>query len=171
MFYIVDVDNTLVFTDQLNTAGYVYALDYVGLEPSATIPDRITKNVVREWYPKLTEQELDRITFYKQSYVRTHLEQTTLNPEMDHLLKVQGRNRCALWTAANAERVQLLLDFHNITEYKAIRFSDKSTGDVVHAIQDFCSLFQCEPQDLCFYDDDPGVIQRLLDYDVSVIAA
>ena len=28
MFYIVDVDNTLVFTDQLNTAGYVYALDY-----------------------------------------------------------------------------------------------------------------------------------------------
>ena len=26
MFHIVDVDNTLVFTDQLNTAGYVYAL-------------------------------------------------------------------------------------------------------------------------------------------------
>lgn len=48
MFYIVDVDNTLVFTNQLNTAGYVYALDHVGLEPSATIPDRITKNVVRE---------------------------------------------------------------------------------------------------------------------------
>ncbi len=24
MFHIVDVDNTLVFTNQLNTAGYVY---------------------------------------------------------------------------------------------------------------------------------------------------
>ena len=26
MFHIVDVDNTLVFTDELNTAGYVHAL-------------------------------------------------------------------------------------------------------------------------------------------------
>ena len=33
MFHIVDVDNTLVFTNQLNTAGYVYALAQVGLEP------------------------------------------------------------------------------------------------------------------------------------------
>lgn len=32
MFHIVDVDNTLVFTNQLNTAGYVYALVQVGLE-------------------------------------------------------------------------------------------------------------------------------------------
>ena len=46
MFYIVDVDNTLVFTNQLNTAGYVYALDHVGLEPSATIPEERCTRVV-----------------------------------------------------------------------------------------------------------------------------
>lgn len=74
MFHIVDVDNTLVFTDQLNTAGYVYALARVGLEPRTTIPDRITRNVVRSWYPELTDQELGFITSYKQAYVRTHLE-------------------------------------------------------------------------------------------------
>ena len=129
MFHIVDVDNTLVFTNQLNTAGYVYALAQVGLE------------------------------------------QTTLNLAMAHLLITQGSEYCALWTAADPERVRLLLNFHNVTDYKAIRFSDKSVGDVVHAIQDFCSLFQCGPEDLCFYDDDPDVIQRLLDYGVSVMAA
>ena len=41
MFHIVDVDNTLVFTNQLNTAGYVYALAQVGLEPCTAIPDQI----------------------------------------------------------------------------------------------------------------------------------
>ena len=171
MFHIVDVDNTLVFTDQLNTAGYVYALARVGLEPRTTIPDRITRNVVRSWYPQLTDQELGFITSHKQAYVRTHLEQTTLNLAMAHLLITQGSEQCALWTAADPERVRLLLNFHNVTDYKAIRFSDKSAGDVVHAIQDFCSLFQCGPRDLCFYDDDPAVIQRLLDYGVSVMAA
>ena len=62
MFHIVDVDNTLVFTNQLNTAGYVYALAQVGLELSTTIPDRITRDVVRSWYPQLTDQELGFIT-------------------------------------------------------------------------------------------------------------
>ena len=84
MFHIVDVDNTLVFTNQLNTAGYVYALAQVGLEPRTAIPDRITRNVVRRWYPELTGQELGRITSHKQAYVRTHMEQTTLNLEIDH---------------------------------------------------------------------------------------
>ena len=123
MFHIVDVDNTLVFTNQLNTAGYVYALAQVGLEPRTAIPDRITRDVVCSWYPELTGQELGRITSHKQAYVRTHLEQTTLNLEMAHLLITEGSEHCALWTAANPERVRLLLNFHNVTDYKAIRFS------------------------------------------------
>ena len=94
---------------------------------------------------------------------------TTLNLAMAHLLITQGSEHCALWTVTDPERVRLLLNFHNVTDYKAIRFSDKTAGDVVHAIQDFCSLFQCGPKDLCFYDDDPTVIQRLLDYGVSVM--
>ena len=114
----------------------------------------------------LQTKKLGFITSHKQAYVRTHLEQTTLNLAMAHLLISQGSEHCALWTAADPERVRLLLNFHNVTDYKAIRFSDKSAGDVVHAIQDFCSLFQCGPEDLCFYDDDPDVIQRLLDYGV-----
>ena len=126
MFHIVDVDNTLVFTNQLNTAGYVYALAQVGLEPRTVIPDRITRDVVRSWYPQLTDQELGFITSHKQAYVRTHLEQTTLNLAMAHLLITQGSEYCALWTAADPERVRLLLNFHNVTDYKAIRFSDKS---------------------------------------------
>lgn len=38
MFHIVDVDNTLVFTDELNTAGYVHALAYMALEPRKVVP-------------------------------------------------------------------------------------------------------------------------------------
>ena len=52
MFHIVDVDNTLVFTNQLNTAGYVYALSQMGLELSTTIPDRITRDGIQSLQAK-----------------------------------------------------------------------------------------------------------------------
>ena len=52
MFHIVDVDNILVFTDELNTAGYVHALACMALEPRKVVP-RITREIVQEWYSQL----------------------------------------------------------------------------------------------------------------------
>lgn len=169
MFHIVDVDNTLVFTDELNTAGYVHALACVDLEPCKVVP-RITREIVQECYPQLTKGEVMHITRLKQDYVERHLEVSQLNESVARVLVTYGSERCALWTAANPERVRMLLRYHEITEYRAIRFSNKTEDDVAHAVQDFCALFGCEPEDLCFHEDNPEVINHLRKLGLTVMA-
>lgn len=169
MFHIVDVDNTLVFTDELNTAGYVHAFACVDLEPRKVVP-RITREIVQEWYPQLTKGEVMHITRLKQDYVERHLEVSQLNESVARVLVTYGSERCALWTVANPERVRMLLRYHKITEYRAIRFSNKKEDDVAHAVQDFCVLFGCEPEDLCFHEDNPEVINYLRNLGLTVMA-
>ena len=71
MFHIVDVDNTLVFTDELNTAGYVHALACMELEPRKVVP-RITREIVQEWYPHLSEYDLVHMANLKKADVENH---------------------------------------------------------------------------------------------------
>ena len=84
-----------------------------------------------------------------------------LNASVARVLTTYGSERCALWTAANPERVRMLLRHHMVTDYRAIRFSNKTENDVAHAVQDFCMLFGCDPEELCFHEDNPEVINHL----------
>ena len=169
MFHIVDVDNTLVFTDELNTAGYVHALACTALEPRKVVP-RITREIVQEWYPQLSEYDLVHIATLKQSYVESHLDMSQLNSSVARVLSTYGSERCALWTAANPERIRMLLRHHMVTDYRAIRFSNKTENDISHAVQDFCVLFDCEPEELCFHEDNPEVINHLRKLGMTVMA-
>ena len=167
MFHIIDIDNTLIYTDILNTQGYLHGLACKGLQPLKEVP-RITREVIKEWYPELPESDLVEIIKVKQQYVNDHVQESTLNLSMANILTTQGTSKCALWTAANPDRIQELLNFHRITGYKAIRYSDKSKDDVEKAIQYFCYLFSCEPKELCFYEDNQDVIRELQQHDVTV---
>ena len=167
MFHIIDIDNTLIYTDVLNTRGYLHGLACKGLEPLEEVP-RITRDEIKTWYPELLESELDEIVKIKQQYVKDHVQLSMLNRSMAEILISQGKPQCALWTAANPDRIQELLNFHGITGYKAIRYSNKSKDDVEKAIQYFCYLFSCESKELCFYEDNQDVIRVLQQYDVTV---
>lgn len=169
MFHIVDVDNTLVFTDELNTAGYVHALAYMALEPRKVVP-RITREIVQEWYPQLSEYDLAHMATLKQAYVESHLDMSQLNAPVARVLSTYGSEQCALWTAANPKRIRMLLRHHMITDYRAIRFSNKTENDVAHAVQDFCMLFGCDPEELCFHEDNPEVINHLQKLGMTVMA-
>lgn len=169
MFHIVDVDNTLVFTDELNTAGYVHALACVDLEPRKVVPC-ITREIIQDWYPQLSEYDLIHMATLKQSYVESHLDMSQLNASVARVLTIYGSERCALWTAANPERVRMLLRHHMVTDYRAIRFSDKTENDVTHGVQDFCVLFGCDPEELCFHEDNPEVINHLRKLGLTVMA-
>ena len=169
MFHIVDVDNTLVFTDELNTAGYVYALACMALEPRKVMP-RITHEIIQDWYPQLSEDNLIHIATLKQVYGESHLEMSQLNASVARVFSTYGSERCALWTAANPERIRMLLRYHMVTDYRAIRFSNKTANDVAHTVQDFCVLFGCEPEELCFHEDNPEVINHLRKLGLTVMA-
>lgn len=102
MFHIIDVDNTLVFTDELNTAGYVHALACMALEPRKVVP-RITREIVQEWYPQLSEYDLVHIATLKQAYVESHLDMSQLNSSVARVLSTYGRERCVLATCVSVQ--------------------------------------------------------------------
>ena len=62
-----------------------------------------------------------------------------------------------------------ILDYNDITNYTYIRFSDKSQEDICHGIQEFCHVFHCEKNQLCFYEDDKNVISLLKSHNVQVV--
>ena len=157
MFHILDIDNTLFFTNDLNNKAYIFALSLLGLKVLAPCK-RITRTVVASWYPSLTNAEMTDIVQMKQAYVSENLHLISINEELYQLLQEVNANMVGLWTAADPSRIEKILDYNNITDYKHIRFSDKSQDDICFGIQEFCQIFDCEKGELCFYEDDRNVI-------------
>ena len=167
MFHILDIDNTLFFTNDLNNKAYIFALSLLGLKALAPCK-RITRTVVASWYPSLTNAEMIDIVQMKQTYVSENLHLISINEELYQLLQEVNANMVGLWTAADPSRIEKILDYNNITDYKHIRFSDKSQDDICFGIQEFCQIFNCEKDELCFYEDDKNVITYLQSQGVKV---
>lgn len=168
MFHILDIDNTLFFTNDLNNKAYIFALSSLGLK-ALTPCKRITRTVVASWYPSLTNTEMNDIIRMKQTYVSENLHLISINVDLHQLLREVGPNMVGLWTAADPIRIKKILDHNNITNYTCIRFSDKSQDDICHGIQEFCHVFHCEKDQLCFYEDDKNVISFLQSHNVQVV--
>ena len=168
MFHILDIDNTLFFTNDLNNKAYIFALSSLGLK-ALTPCKRITRTVVASWYPSLTNTEMNDIIRMKQTYVSENLHLISINVDLHQLLREVGPNMVGLWTAADPIRIKKILDHNNITNYTCIRFSDKSQDDICHGIQEFCHVFHCEKNQLCFYEDDKNVISLLQSHNVQVV--
>lgn len=168
MFHILDIDNTLFFTNDLNNKAYIFALSSLGLK-ALTPCKRITRTVVASWYPSLTNTETNDIIRMKQTYVSENLHLISINVDLHQLLREVGPNMVGLWTAADPIRIKKILDHNNITNYTCIRFSDKSQDDICHGIQEFCHVFHCEKDQLCFYEDDKNVISLLQSHNVQVV--
>lgn len=168
MFHILDIDNTLFFTNDLNNKAYIFALSSLGLK-ALTPCKRITRTVVASWYPSLTNTEMNDIIRMKQTYVSENLHLISINVDLHQLLREVGPNMVGLWTAADPIRIKKILDHNNITNYTCIRFSDKSQDDICHGIQEFCHVFHGEKDQLCFYEDDKNVISLLQSHNVQVV--
>ena len=95
MFHIVDVDNTLVFTNQLIRPVMCTPWPKLGLEPR-TVCDRITRRCGSLLVSQLTGRpELGVYHIPQAKLMCTHWNKTTLNLAMAHLLIAQGIRRCA----------------------------------------------------------------------------
>ena len=113
MFHILDIDNTLFFTNDLNNKAYIFALSLLGLKALAPCK-RITRTVVALWYPSLTNAEMIDIVQMKQTYVSENLHLISINEELYQLLQEVNANMVGLWTAADPSRIEKILDYNNI---------------------------------------------------------
>ena len=73
-----------------------------------------------------------------------------------------------LWTSSEKNRVQAILDYYKIcNSFKIILFSDKLI--VKQDIEKICELFECDYEELVFYEDNDRVIEELQQLSIEVI--
>lgn len=156
--HIFDLDNTLVFTDELNREAYNYALVSLGKEPIYD-EKRITREVVFSRY-KLTEVEKNSLVELKQKYFSSHLEKMQINKDLLNLLLKLSPSECILWTSAEECRVEAILNYLGLNNaFSWIFWSDKV--NVNEDLEKICLHFQCSKSQLKFYEDDSQILNKL----------
>ena len=166
-YYVFDVDNTLVFTDVLNTEAYNAALMAHGFAPIKT-GERTTRETVVSQYPDLSAERLKLIIQEKQAYCKAHAEKTEVNSALLKVLKNQSPESCLFWTSADRERIQSLLDYYSISNLaRELIVADKK--HIPECITDLQRIFRCSADELLVFEDNPRIIRELRANGISVI--
>ncbi len=156
--YVFDLDNTLIYTDLLNNESYNYALKYMGLPPIDNYK-RVTREIVFEKYPNISNVQKNRIADLKKEYFINNIQMTKLNDLLIGILKSLNKNDCILWTSADETRVRSILKYYNITRlFKYIVFSSKI--NLKNDIEKICELHDCKLEQLIIYEDNLRLIRE-----------
>lgn len=156
MLYIFDLDNTLIFTDDLNNLAYQNALMEYQL-PIIESSKRITRKDIKN---NVTDDELlNKIIYFKQQYFISNLDKTELNkPLYQFLINKSGKK--LIWTSADKDRTLALLKFYNIYPHiDDIIFSPKT--DIRADMQQIYDKFGVSYRELIVFEDNIDVIQKL----------
>ncbi len=156
--YVFDLDNTLVFTDELNSEAYNYALSILGKERIKNV-GRITRDIVCSRYD-LTNQEKKILVEIKQKYFIDNIDKTKANADLINLLSSLKSSECILWTSAEECRVNAILNHFNLTNVFSYVFYSKKT-DIKYDLEKICQYFQCTKSQLKFYENDGNLINEL----------
>ncbi len=113
---LVDLDNTLVFTDKANNMAYLQAIKQ--FLPHVALPQtqRITREFIQQNLPSIDKRIFNQIIEYKQSHFIHFLELTELNQEVYEWLLEHPNNPIYLVTNAHQERAKQLLNYYQISE-------------------------------------------------------
>ena len=122
MKLVVDLDDTLINTTNLNNDAYNFALEYFGY-PRIITKDRLT----RDSLSFLSNNELKSIIHLKQYYfTRNWLPyRVVVNNELLKII-INNKDDCFLWTKADGFRTNKILELCNLRKYfKSVIFDKK----------------------------------------------
>ena len=156
--HVFDLDNTLVFTDNLNSEAYNHALSVLGREPIFDV-GRITREVVYSKH-RLSEHEKNILVKTKQKYFLDNIGKIKVNEDLVNLLLSLSSSECVLWTSADECRVKAILDYLKLSDAFTLVFYSKKTNIKADA-ESVCQYFQCSKSQLKFYEDDAKVMNEL----------
>lgn len=162
--HIFDLDNTLVFTDQLNSEAYNYALNLLGKESIYDV-NRITREVIFSRYD-LAEDEKRSLVTLKQKYFLDNIEKIQKNENLLKFLTSKNSADCILWTSAEKCRVEAILNFLKLTGAfsRVLNSKKKNIRDDLKII---CQHFQCSKSQLKFYENDSNVLNELILFGIN----
>lgn len=153
---VFDLDNTLVFTDKLNNESYNFALVTLGKEKIVDVK-RITRAIVYSRYA-LTEDEKYQVVKLKQEYFINNLCKIEINNKLITILRNLEPSKCVLWTRAEKVRTEAILKFLCIDKcFSNVFYSQKY--NVETDVNTICNLYNCNREDLVYYDDEVGHYQ------------
>lgn len=121
MVYIVDLDDTLVLTKDLNNDAYNYALEKNGRKRIYT-DKRITREIITQ-NSDIGKLIKDKQNYFTQKWLKYRV---VVNKEILLFLKSKDVKNCYLWTSADEKRAHCILKELDLYKYfNKIIFDDK----------------------------------------------
>ena len=107
MVYVVDLDDTLVLTKNLNNDAYNYALEQNGQSRIKT-----SKRLTRENLGETPSKKLiaDKQNYFTQKWLKYRV---VVNEEILSILQNQDKENCYLWTSADRNRAEYFAGHHS----------------------------------------------------------
>ena len=150
MVYVVDLDDTLVLTKNLNNDAYNFALEQNGQGRIKT-----NKRLTRETLGEISSEKLisDKQNYFAQKWLKYRV---VVNEEILKILQKQDKENCFLWTSADKNRADFILKELDLYKYfnKVIyddkkdlnsslkRLKDITKSNVFLIFEDNASLFE-----------------------------
>ena len=111
MVFVVDLDDTLVLTKNLNNDAYNFALEQNGQSRIKT-----NKRLTRENLGKTPNKNLiaDKKNYFAQKWLKYRV---VVNEEILKILQKQDKENCYLWTSADKNRAEYILKELDLYKY------------------------------------------------------
>lgn len=149
MVCVVDLDDTLVLTKNLNNDAYNFALEQNGQKRIKT-----NKRLTRETLGETLSKKLiaDKQNYFVQKWLKYRV---VVNEEILKILQNQNKENCYLWTSADKSRAEYLLKELDLYRYfneviyddkkdlnsSLKRLKDITKSNVFLIFEDNCILF------------------------------
>ena len=120
MVYVVDLDDTLVLTKNLNNDAYNFALEQNGQRRIKT-----NNRLTRENFDETDSKKLiiDKQNYFAQKWLKYRV---VVNEEILNLLNNQDKENCYLWTSADKNRADFILKELDLYKYfNKVIYDDK----------------------------------------------
>ncbi len=158
-YYIFDAEGTLFFTDDLNNESYNYVLMQNKFKPIEN-RQRITRQSVKDFYPAISKQLLNRIVQQKQKYFINHIEKISGNYFLFNIIKKIGKDKSILWTASNCKKLEYIITKFDMEScFRQIIYSNKK--DITKDLNKICEFLCCEHKQLLIFENDFFIAEEL----------
>ena len=120
MVYVVDLDDTLILTKNLNNDAYNFALEKHGQSRIKT-----NKRLTRENLGETPSKKLiaDKQNYFTQKWLKYRV---VVNEEILKILQNQDKENCYLWTSADKSRADYILKELDLYKYfNKVIYDDK----------------------------------------------
>lgn len=132
MVYVVDLDDTLVLTKNLNNDAYNFALEQNGQRRIKT-----NNRLTRENFDGTASKKLiiDKQNYFAQKWLKYRV---VVNEEILSILQNQNRKDCYLWTRADKNRADFILKELDLYKYfnKVIYDNKKDLNSSLKRLKD-----------------------------------